>query len=231
MEKSATNMPRRELSVLFILDLAATVLMIMRHRKLSNQENDLYPLKKEAEFELMEPLDMKTKDPLIILDQLAMSIECNIVDGGNPKPRDGAFAESYEDDEDRCRQITNHFYTYVIGIPKELNKGFYRKVGNLFSAVIKMTERNNLVYIQQVLNKQQARPFSDNMTSQEKECILQRQEFPNHRTSIVTCIGYYENVQDENIIKRIRDSITRKQCQVNRNAYKVRSDCHKINLS
>ena len=168
MEKSSTNMPRRELSVLFILDLAATVLMVMRHKKLSNQEDDLYPLKNEAEFKLLKPLDMKTRDPLIILNQLTMSIECNIVDGGNPKPRDGSFAESYEDDEDRCRNITNHFYTYVVGVPKELNKGFYRRIGNLFSAIIRMTERNNLVFIQQVLNKQQARPFSDDMTKYQK---------------------------------------------------------------
>ena len=221
MEKSSTNMPRRELSVLFILDLAASVLMIMRHKRLSNQEDDLHPLSNDTDYELLKPLDTKTKDPLIILDQLIMSIDCNIVDGGNPKPRDGAFSEAYDDDEDRCRQLTNHFYTYVIGVPKEYNKGFYRKIGRLFSAVIKMVDRNNLVFAQQVLNKQQSRSFDSSMTNEEKECILQRQEFPNHRTSIVTCIGYYDNVQDENIIRRIRDSITRKQCHMNRNAYKV----------
>ena len=222
MRRESTNMTRRELSVIFILDLAAAVLMIMRHKKLSNQDDDLYPLSSNNEYELLAPLDTKTKDPMKILDQLTMAIDCNIIDGGNPKPRDGTFSESYDDDEDRCRQITNHFYTYVAGAPKEYNKGFYKKVGNLFAAILRMTQKYQLTFIQQVLNKQQSRSFEDSMTSQEKEMILQRQEFPNHRTSIATCIGYYGNVQDENVIRRIRDSIARKQCQVNRNAYKVR---------
>ena len=221
MERNATNMPRRELSVLFIMDLAAAVLMVMRHKKLSNQDGDLFPLKNETNYELLEPLDTSTKDPLKILDQLTMSIECDIVDGGSPKSRDGSFSEAYDDDEDRCRQITNHFYTYVIGVPKEYNKGFYKKVGILFAAILNMVKEYKLTFIQQVLNKQQARPFDNSMTCQEKENILQRREFPNHRTSICTCIGYYESVQDENIIKRIRDSITRKQCLINKNAYKV----------
>ena len=221
MERSATNMPRRELSVLFIMDLAAAVLMMMRHKKLSKQDGDLFPLKSGTNYELLGPLDITTKDPLKILDQLTMSIDCDIVDGGSPKSRDGSFSEAYDDDEDRCRQITNHFYTYVIGVPKEYNKGFYKKVGTLFAAILNMVKEYKLTFIQQVLNKQQAKPFDNSMTSQEKENILQRREFPNHRTSICTCIGYYDSVQDENVIKRIRDSITRKQCLINRNAYKV----------
>ena len=221
MERSATNMSRRELSVVFILDLAAAVMMILRHKKLSKQEGDLFPLNDMQKFKLSHPLNMKTQDPIEIIDQLILAIDYEIADGGRPKHRGGAFADNYEDDEDRCKQLSNHFYKFIANHPKKYNKDFYKKIGALFSAVLNMAKRNQLTVIQQILNKQQARTFDSSMTTFEKEQIIQRKEFPNHRLSIFTCIGFYESTKDENRICQIRDSITSKQCQVNKNAYKV----------
>ena len=231
MERNATNMTRRDLSVILILDLASAVLMIMRHKKLSKYNDDFFPLSADSNYELLKPLNMKTKDPIEILKQLTMAVDCNISDGGNPTQRGGAFADEYCDDEDRCRQITNHYYLFIANQPKKLNRSFFKHVGLLFAAILRMMEENNLTFIQQILNKQQARPFRDDMTVEEKEQILQRREYPNHRTSIVTCIGYYENTQDENLIKKIRESITKKQCIMNKNAYRVNSELIKTKIN
>ena len=82
-------------------------------------------------------------------------------------------------------------------------------------------QRNGLVLRQYIQSSQQARRFNNQMTNAEKEAIMQRIEFPNQRVSIFTNIGFFETSKDEGLIKRISDSLFRKQSFVNKDAYKV----------
>ena len=178
-------------------------------------------------FFLKNELDRNTMDTEKILEQLAMAIALELPDGGDPKPRQGQFNSTYHDDEQRCQAVMNYYYTYVCGVPKKNFRGLYQKIGKLFSTVIQFLQRNNLVLKQYIQSNQQARRFNDRMTDAEKEAIIQRREFPNQRVSIFTNIGYYENVQDEGLIRRISDSLFRKQSYVNRDAYKVTTQTKK----
>ena len=216
----ATNMTTKDMSVVLIMEMSAAVLMLLRNKRCSKTPDDYYPLE-DAKFFLKNELDRDTMDTEKILEQLTMAISLELPDGGEPKPRQGQFNGIYHDDEQRSRAVMNFYYKYVTGVPKKNFRGLYRGIGKLFAAIMHFLRRNNLVLKQYIQSNQQARRFNDRMTDAEKEAIIQRREFPNQRVSIFTNIGYYENNQDEGLIRRISDSLFRKQSYVNKDAYKV----------
>lgn len=208
------------MSVALILEMGASVLMLLRNKRCSNNEDDYTPLG-DSDFFLKAPMDRNTMDTERILDQLIMAIDLEIPDNGEPKPRQGSFDATYHDDEQRCRSVMNYYYKFVTVVPKKVHKKFYKKIGTLFSSILQFIYRNGLVLRQYIQSSQQARPFSKDMTDEERDAIIQRREYPNHRISIFTNIGYFESSRDEGLIKKITDSLFQKQSLVNRDAYKV----------
>ena len=218
----ATNITARDMSVALILEMSASVLMLLRNKRCSRTPGDYFPLE-DPQFYLKNDLDRDTMDTEKILDQLTMAITFELPDGGDPKPRQGQFCDTYHDDEQRSRAVMNFYYKFICGVPKKNYRGVYQKIGKLFSAIIQFLKRNNLVLRQYIQSSQQARRFTESMTNAEKEDIIQRREFPNQRVSIFTNIGFFESNKDEGLIKRISDALFRKQSYANKDAHKVRT--------
>ena len=216
----ATNVTARDMSVMLIMEMSASVMMLLRNKRCSKDKDDYYPLK-SAEYFLKSKIDRDTMDTEMILDQLIMATKYELPDGGEPKPRQGAFCQHYPDDEQRSRSVLNFYFKFVCGVPKRNYQGVYKRIGKLFAEIIKFLERNRLVLKQFIQGNQQARRFNEQMTDPERENIIQRKEFPNQRNSIFTTIGFFENTQDEGLIKRISDNLFHKQSCMNRDAYKV----------
>ena len=216
----ATNVTARDMSVMLIMEMSASIMMLLRNKRCSKDEDDYYPMK-DAGYYLKNKMDRDTMDTELILEQLTTAIRYEIPDGGDPKPRQGAFCQHYPDDEQRSRSVLNYYFKFVCGVPKKNNQGIFKRVGKLFSEIIKFLRRNQLVLKQFIQGNQQARRFNEQMSDRERENILQRKEFPNQRNSIFTTIGYYETNQDEGLIKRISDNLFHKQGRINRDAYKV----------
>ena len=211
------------MSVILILDLCSTIMMLLRNKRCSNAEDDYYPLINH-DFFVKDDTNRETMDTNKILDQLKCAIDMENPDGGEPKPRNGRFDDWYWDDEQRAQSVINYYYKYVATTPKPNNKDFFKKTGKLFGAILKFLERNRIIAKQFIQSNQQARSFHSSMSNEERDMIMQRREFPNYRISLFTSLGYFTNVQEENLIKRITESMFRKQSIANRDAYKVTND-------
>ena len=226
------NVTTRNLSVASILELAAATLMTLRMKDLSTKDNDFFPLndpnwtKEDELIEVEHSAELTTavdeNDITTAIEKITKAITFEYVDDGCPRPRNGEFNDEYEDDEDVARGIMNHYYECVANDDKKNHKNFYAAIGRLFSENLKFIKRNNLYFKTFLMSRSQAEEFTNEMTDQEKERIIRREVFPNHRNSFLTIIGYEESKADGKIIGRLRDNILRKQAIANKNYFKVR---------
>lgn len=230
LEMGTDNVTTNIHSVAVILELAATTLMVLRMKDLAKNKDDFYPLNEPMEEEDMISVDgsyeltttVDENDITTAIDRITKAIRFEYVDDGCPKSRNWGFEDEYEDDEDVARKIMIHFYKKIANGKKKLHKAFYRKIGGLFSEILKMFKRNKLHYSVYLMSRNQAEEFNSRMTDQEKERIIRREVNPNHRNSYLTAIGYEDNKDDAKMLGKFRDGILRKQAIANKNYFKVR---------
>ena len=232
LDSQADNMTIGNLNVMAILELAAATLMTLRMKDISGKDEDFYPLNdrnwpsSDEMFEIDETAELYTiiddNDITTVIEKIKKSIKYEYVDDGMAKPRNGRFHDSYDDDEDLARKVSNYFYKEVAGKPKKENRAFYRAIGALFAENLAMLKRNGLYFNIYLMSRSQAETFNNDMSDERKEEIIRRQTNPNHRNSYLTAIGFEECKSDAKMVDKMRDNILKKQAIHNKNYYKVR---------